>query len=245
MKIIITSIAALALAGACKGDGDKAAAPASEEGPGPLGSGGGGAAPVADEPAADPAAEPEGEPAALEKLAFDKGAVPSGIEIDGELDTGLRFRDKNGENWLLVSYKEPKTKDSGASRYLYVKHVAVAGDETRELRVVRDKVEDCEYDMLVQVHPDSLVVTDLDGDGAGEVTFGYKLACRSDMSPATFKLLVLEEGDKYILRGDTKIGTDDIGFDGGNYKVDPSFKKAPPGFLEHAKKLWPSLVLEG
>jgi hypothetical protein len=242
VKIIIISIAWLALAGACKGDGDKAAAPASEQGPGALGSGGDGAAPVADD---EPVAEPAGEPAALEKLAFDRGAIPPAMKVDGELDTGLRFRDKNGENWLLISYKEPKTKDSGASRYLYVKHVAVAGDATRELRVVRDKVEDCEYDMLVQVHPDSLEITDLDGDGAGEVTFGYKLACRSDMSPATFKLLVLEEGDKYILRGDTKIGTADIGFDGGDYKVDASFKKGPPEFLEHAKKRWPSLVLEG
>jgi hypothetical protein len=243
MKISMIWIAVLALAGACKGDGDKAAAPASGEGPGPLASGGGAAEPVAaDEPAPDPAA---GEPAEIEKLSFDKGSVPRGIEIDGELDTGLRFRDKNGDNWVLVSYKEPKSKQVGASRYLYVKHVAVDGGETRELRVVRDKVEDCEYDMLVQVHPESLEVTDLDGDGAGEVTFGYKLACRSDMSPATFKLLVLEDGDKYILRGDTKIGSDAVGFDGGNYKVDPSFKKGPPEFLEHAKKRWPSLVLEG
>jgi hypothetical protein len=35
------------------------------------------------------------------------------------------------------------------------------------------------------------------------VTFAYTLACRSDVSPVTFKLLMLENGRKYIVRGES------------------------------------------
>jgi hypothetical protein len=61
------------------------------------------------------------------------------------------------------------------------------------------------------------------------------------MSPNTLKLLALEGGDKYILRGDTQI-KDPTGAYGGTYKVDPSFKKGPKEFLEHAKTLWKKIL---
>jgi hypothetical protein len=35
------------------------------------------------------------------------------------------------------------------------------------------------------------------------VVFAYTLQCASDVSPATFKLLLLEDGRKYIVRGRT------------------------------------------
>lgn len=77
-------------------------------------------------------------------------------------------------------------------------------------------------------------VTDLDADGFGELTFAYSLACRSDMSPARLKLLMLENGEKFILRGTTNVP----GVGGGQYTVDASFKAGPPALLEHAKKVW-------
>src|SRR5690606_29174293 len=74
-------------------------------------------------------------------------------------------------------------------------------------------------------------------DGIGEVAFAYRADCVSDMSPVTVKLLLLENGDKYILRGTTRI-EDPGGAYGGDLKVDPSFTKGPKEFLAHAKALW-------
>ena len=113
------------------------------------------------------------------------------------------------------------------------------GGATRTLRTVNDHVDKCELDLILTVLDASLSVTDLDGDGMGELTFGYKLACVSDVSPVDMKLLMLENGDKYILRGTDRIPK--MGSEpamGGSYKVDPSFQNAPPAFLPHAKAVW-------
>lgn len=184
--------------------------------------------------------EPPATPAtadSVEKLEFEEGKLPEGVEIKGEIERGLRFADKNGDNWVVFA---KKTVEDPQSSYLYVKHYAIGPGGLRELRHVRDKVEDCDFDLVVAFDENSIAVTDLDDDAIGEVTFAYELGCTSDVSPNTYKLLVLEGGDKYILRGNTRTfdGQEEIG---GDYKVDPSFEKGPPEFLAHAKKIWPEL----
>jgi hypothetical protein len=52
------------------------------------------------------------------------------------------------------------------------------------------------------------------------------------------KLLVLENGDKYILRGSTRIADGTSPAVGGSFSIDPSFKDGPPAFLKHAKSGW-------
>ena len=92
--------------------------------------------------------------------------------------------------------------------------------------------------MTAAFHPDALEVTDLDHDGIGELWFGYEVGCRSDVSPNTYKLLALEGGNKYILRGETLIDDGSGQKYGGTYEVDPSFTRGPPAFLAHARALW-------
>jgi len=78
----------------------------------------------------------------------------------------------------------------------------------------------------------------MDNNNLGEITFAYKLACISDASPLTLKLLILENGNKYIIRGTTKV---DLGPEyriESTKSIDPSFDKAPKSFLLHAKKTW-------
>lgn len=66
---------------------------------------------------------------------------------------------------------------------------------------MRDGVEDCEFEVTGEFLPASLAVRDEDGDAIGEVTFAYRLACRSDVAAADQKLLLLEDGERYVLRG--------------------------------------------
>lgn len=161
----------------------------------------------------------------------------------GKIEKVVGFTDKNGDNVVVFSRTSKASKGEDGvmeSAYLEVLHVAgSAGGPSKVLRTVKDQVEKCDADLSVTFRDAALAVTDLDKDGFGELTFAYSLGCASDLSPATLKLLVLENGDKYILRGTTrvpKMGDDPAS--GGDYQVDASFKDGPPEFLTHAKSSW-------
>ncbi|NVB77945.1 MAG: hypothetical protein HOV81_06075 [Kofleriaceae bacterium] len=162
--------------------------------------------------------------------------LPKGVTVRGTFQSGVRFTDRNGTNYLLFS------KKAGVqSAMLFVEDWVVPAKKTpRNLLPVRDFVEDCEMGGVSAVfHDAARSVTDLDGDGIAEVTFAYELACRSDVSPATYKLLLLENGKKFILRGETTVDPGD-GIMGGTFTADPDESKWPAAFLRHAKQLWTS-----
>ena len=69
------------------------------------------------------------------------------------------------------------------------------------LREVRDGVPDCDLDMVADFVARSLRVADSDGDSLAGVSFAYRRNCARDVGPAVQQLLVLEGGEKYILRG--------------------------------------------
>lgn len=170
-----------------------------------------------------------------------KDGIPKGIAVESKIEKAVTWTDKNGENFAIFSRRETtkKSKDETLeSGYLDVKHV-VMGEPPKVLRHVKDQVEKCDADMLVEFRDAALELTDLDKDGIGELTFAYALTCASDMTPAELKLLTIENGDKYILRGWTRMeaqGTNKPS--GGEFTVDPSFKSGPPAFFEHAKASW-------
>jgi len=78
-----------------------------------------------------------------------------------------------------------------------------------------------------------------DHDGIAEITFGYQLSCRSETKPAIYKLVVLEDGVQYTLRGETRVQSAGVLADsGGRFEPEPAAAQWPPGFLAHAKQLW-------
>jgi len=167
--------------------------------------------------------------------------LPAGVTVRGEFQSGVKFSDKNGTNYLLFAGSANKKDNSLA---LYVEDwVVPAKGSPRNLLPVRDFVEPCPLAPSAKFHKAALAVTDLDGDGIAEVTFAYELACRSDVSPSTYKLLVLENGTKYILRGQTTVDPGD-GIMGGKFTADPVEAKWPAAFLAHAKKVWTSTMAD-
>ena len=76
-----------------------------------------------------------------------------------------------------------------------------------------------------------------------EITFAYRKACRSDVSSSTMKLLTLENGEKYIIRGTTKICLPGYSEE-SQKKIDPSFYNAPHPFLTNANRIWQANILE-
>lgn len=149
----------------------------------------------------------------------------------------LRFTDSAGEHVVTFSLTSRARGDT-KSRDLLVTHLA----GKQEVWRAKDFVTDCEFDLELDLLEGSIEVTDLDGDGAAEVSFLYRLGCRSDVSPLTVKLLMYEGATKYALRGDSRERVGENEFMGGEFRADPAFDNAP-AFLAHAKARWKSLVL--
>jgi len=143
--------------------------------------------------------------------------------------------DSNSENIVLFTKREHE---------LFVYHYIIQSGSIKLLRDVYDFSEKgCEYDLFADFIKDSITVTDLDNNNFGEITFAYNLACISDLSPIVLKLLILENGNKYIIRGHSKIvlGDETIG---GDKNIDSSFVKASPEFLEFANKVWADITIK-
>lgn len=152
----------------------------------------------------------------------------SKLTYDGKVIDKRIWQDSNGENITLFT----KTKEA-----LYVYHYIKDSSHIKLLRKVNDFEKKCEYDLILEFVENSITVTDLDNNNLGEISFAYKKACISDVSPIGLKLLILENGHKYIIRGTTlfTMGEEKIG---GDKNIDPSFENAPDGFLSHANKIW-------
>lgn len=193
-------------------------------------------------PSAAPAQNTASAPAPVMKILKDAKQVPAFAKVTGKFEMAITWTDKNGDNVATFARRKGTHKDDlgneSSSEYMTVQHVASAGGVTRTLRTLNDHVEKCEDDLILEVRDNTLSVTDLDANGIGELTFAYKVDCASDMSPQRMKLVMLENGQKYILRGDDFVHMPgDPGY-GGHYKIDPSFKKGRPAFLAHAKAVW-------
>ncbi|MEL7341037.1 MAG: hypothetical protein AAGM67_11160, partial [Bacteroidota bacterium] len=144
------------------------------------------------------------------------------LSYDGQIVDKRAWLDAQGENIVLFTTKEEE---------LFVYHYVVKADSARLLRRIYDLEKDCDFDRTLEFVDASIGVSDLNEDNLGEITFAYRKACVSDVSPLELKLLMLENGEKYIIRGHTLItfGEESIG---GDKEVDVSFEVASKVFLE-------------
>lgn len=218
-------VAALGLLGSCKQQTPAEQTPAPSEAV---------ARPAADdalanEKPAPPAVSDAQVVSAITSLPFDEDQAPGeAVPQDGVVWSGLRWRDRDGDNWAVLNHQVEAGGEGLESRRLLVHHWVESGGKGRMVREVRDQNELCAHDNVTGYVDGSLAVTDLDGDGHGEITFAYVVDCVSDASARRLKLLVLENGDKYILRGKT----------GGPFTPEPAKSSWPPRFYEHATRSW-------
>lgn len=172
----------------------------------------------------------------IDQLSFSNELAidPSTLAYDGDISFTRSWQDASGDNLVLFTQKEEE---------LFVYHYVSREGEEKLLRRVYDFEKDCEFDRTLEFLEPSILLTDLDNDKIGEISFAYRKACISDVSPKELKLLMLENGDKYIIRGNTLISFGEESY-GGDKKIDASFDQAPEAFLSHAEKLWAEVVEE-
>lgn len=171
------------------------------------------------------------EPSILRKIVSD----------DAIVDKALQFEDKNGKNYLVATTLQNRS-DEWSSKAILVQHyIEKSNKELVLLRQITDKEDRCEFDNDLQFLTESLRITDLDKNKYAEITFLYKVGCRSDVSPIGLKLMVIENGNKAAIRGKTL----PRGFDFQKEKVaDGSFKKLPKPIQDQANKLWDKFAPE-
>jgi len=165
------------------------------------------------------------QPSVLRKIVSDHAIV----------EKALQFEDKNGKNYLVATTLQNRS-DEWASKAILVQHYIEKSNKKLVLiRQITDKEDHCELDNDLQFITESLMITDLDKNKYAEITFLYKVGCRSDVSQIGLKLMVIENGIKVGIRGKTQ----PRGFNFPKEKVaDASFKKLPKVIQDQANKLW-------
>ncbi len=178
----------------------------------------------------------EVDPSATSKVLRTDGAALNVEEFPrkGELQRVLSWTDKYGTNAVVFS-RQKRGKTGGA---LVASHGRLEGDGSWTIvREFKEVIDACEFDLILEPYLGEWSITDLDKDGLGEATFAWNADCVSDVSPTTYKMLMIEDGAKYTLRGHTRVGEF-----GGEFKADPEFSNAPVGFQAHAEKAWAASV---
>lgn len=196
----------------------------------------------------------------LEVLPFDKNKIPKVMQkYEGKLVNGAHWRDKNGEQWLIltetgeIQEKKGKTDTSGhmieepstsaeAHAYFWVKkhdsYVTYRKDQW---------IEKCgPFDVLAVFLKKGFTVTDVDKNGWAEITLTYKHYCKSDVSPSELTLRMIERDKLYEMYGTTelKMGLEADAFVMKATRKDGSFAKAPVAFKTHIDKIWEKVKVE-
>ena len=196
------------------------------------------------------AARTQSPPARVEERPFDAPAAAR-LPHRGAIVAGRQWRDADGEHTLLLTQTgklptrvraadlpvpDEPAFDAEVYGYHYT-HAAGAptpGDAARLLWRTADFERGCSFDLYAGFLEKAVTITDLDRDGVAETTFLYTLACRSDVSSATRKLIMHEGAAKYAIRGTTAVPGDPHG---GRMVPDAAFAQAPPSFRAHAVAL--------
>lgn len=186
----------------------------------------------------------DGKPDGISVLTFDPSIVKKLKNIEGTLEYGYSWSDKSGINLLIFTKAEKfvqwKGEEEGmGDKYVYLKvyHFAGNNDDYKLVRMIQDSNQEAcmnpPFDLAGNFIHESISITDLDNDNYAEATFMYLILCASELTPVPTKLLMIENGEKYAIRGDSYIKEFN---QGGEKNID--FEGAPKEFVDYASKKW-------
>ncbi len=156
--------------------------------------------------------------------------VPAGVAYRGEVKAGRQWRDRLGENLLLLTntgrVATPDASalgDSVVSMDIHAYHYVRSGAAYRLLWHSVDYMPRCDsaLDSHLDFAPGSLRITDVDADGTAETSFVYLDMCAEGMG---MKLIMHEGATKYAIRGTTESAWTPPP---AMMEIDPSFTRVP------------------
>ncbi|EHQ28555.1 M949_RS01915 family surface polysaccharide biosynthesis protein [Mucilaginibacter paludis] len=179
-------------------------------------------------------------------------AIPLPIHYNAKIKDAFKYTDAEGEHIAfitetgVVQLKAATDEDEFKGGDLYAYSYKMNNGQPVLSWQVHDFVKDCQFDVVANYLPDTFTVTDLNNDGKAEVWLMYRTTCRSDVSPASMKIIMYQSGKKYAMRGTVKtlVSTKPLHYDGGKYTFDESFKTSDAVFRKYAEDLWKKNLLE-
>ncbi|HEX6241553.1 MAG TPA: hypothetical protein VFZ61_11685 [Polyangiales bacterium] len=175
---------------------------------------------------------------ALVLTPITRAELPPQLRPLPELVRAVRWSDGAGDN--VAAFSRARDEKRGDARLKIELWSGKAGSG-RVLRTLKDAELGCEFDLYADFVDAALGLTDVDGDGIGELTFAYRTTCTSDVSPFALKLFLLEQGAKYALRGSTQVDTGGGELVGGAKRADPALAKVP-AFSLQLDQIWARIV---
>jgi hypothetical protein len=202
--------------------------------------------------------------------------IPASIRFKGTLHEAWQWNDTKGKNILITSVVDPyEDKPAGEneerilSAELHAFHFVLLDTGYVKVWQISDAEKACPFDISAEFIKNAIAITDLDNNGIAETWVQYKLACRSDVSPAYMKIILHEDTVKYGLRGLMWVKTgeedsfavtqNDMNLEKlpkpadeydqmmqrfGRYETEKEFARAPAVFLAYARKQWMKHVKE-
>lgn len=188
-------------------------------------------------------------------IKLEANKLPKNIKYEGKIKTAIRWTDKSGDNIVITTETGVKTSkkeepsDDFREAKLFAYHFLISNDTAKLTWRVYDFIKDCSFDIETNFIKNTSKITDLNNDGIAEIWLMYKTGCRSDVSPNNMKIIMYQGLNKFAMRGIERVfvGIDEKGYKnyiGGEYKFDQAFTSGPKEFLEFAKKLWLTNMIE-
>lgn len=170
-------------------------------------------------------------------------SIPDGVAVTGIVTGIQRWTDDRGDHVVVFTRRDLPAAPDRQAKAIRVTHDLLTPGGARRLREVTDRVEDCPADLTLEVLPQSVGLTDVDGDGLGELAFAYEHGCRSDVSPNGLTLVLLEDGEAWALRGTTRVrlgDPEDVA--GGGFTPDPGVAAGPAAVRAHLEATWHAIT---
>lgn len=174
----------------------------------------------------------------LQLNKYDPIGIRDKIDVWGNIQDAYSWIDKNGLNIFIRSKLNVEK-----GRYLYVYHFLEKEDNYIQVRKITDFVTNCDFEINAKHQLESIELTDINRDTIGEISFIYSVDCISDVSPATTKLILLNQGKKYAVRGVSKICINEESNQlmGGSYELGNELN-AEPVIRRFMEKKWERFV---
>ncbi|MEA3451701.1 MAG: hypothetical protein U9Q83_07335, partial [Bacteroidota bacterium] len=179
----------------------------------------------------------------LKMLTFDKSVMDKLDNVKGDLVFGYKWEDKMGINVLVFTTQEKFSQmryggpqDGHYTKFMKAYHFAGTEHHYSLIRMIQDGDDACQCppnDLENEFYEKSISITDLNEDGFAEITFMYYMLCAEEVIPVPTKLMMLENGEKYAIRGDSYLN---------NYKIGGAkfgdMKGADQVLIDYANETW-------
>jgi hypothetical protein len=188
--------------------------------------------------------------AQIKSVILDKKAIPKSIRYTGHIITAVRYTDNEGEHIVITTetgeetVKSKEDGDSFRKAEVYAYDYKVNNGAATLYWQMHDFTDECSFDIKAKYVPNTFAITDLNKDGKAEVWLMYMTACRSDVSPASMKIIMHEGIKKYAVRGTSRVRVSDKDYVGGEHTMDPLLKAGPEAFRQYALQLWKKNLME-